>query len=159
MREDKRGISRRGKDSPTPAPPAHPAQGMSGAPFQSPDRQQRCLPSNPQEQGEAPERGAQCPPPGRVHVEDFGVSGPGDMLTRVVQLVGQVAQDGHAADKHILLLQEWKRVGGGPGVGGTHRRTHPLSISRAQAIPGGSHRARSKPARLAHGWHCGRRKA
>ena len=140
MRDDKRGKGRRGQDSPTPAPKptCPPAQAMSGAPLQSPDGQQRCLPSNPQEQGEAPEGGAQCPPPGRVHVEDLGVSGPGDMLTGVVELVGQVAQDGHAADKHILFLQEWKRVG-------------------AWAIPGGSHRARS--GQPGCGWHCGRRKA
>ena len=101
---------------PTPSPPVPqstcpPAQVMSGAPFQSPDGQQRCLPSNPQEQGEAPEGGAQCPPPGRVHVEDFGIGGPGDMFTGVVELVGQVAQDGHTADKHIFLLQEWKSGG------------------------------------------------
>lgn len=88
-----------------------------------------CLPGNPQEQGQAPEGRAQRPPPSRVHVEDLGVSSPGNVLTGVVQLVGQVAQDRYTADKDIVFLQD--QEGGGWAWGGTY----PLPILGAQTMP------------------------
>ena len=101
-----------------PTTPASPVKNWGG--FRIPKKGER------QQQGEAPEGGAQCPPPGRVHVEDFGIGGPGDMFTGVVELVGQVAQDGHTADKHIFLLQEWKS--GGWACGGLDPQQDPPTV-------------------------------
>ena len=78
------------------------------------------MPGDAQQQGEAPEGRAQCPPPGRVHTEDLGIGSPGDVLTGVVELIRQVAQDGYATDKEVFLLQDQERAGDGPGVRPTH---------------------------------------
>ena len=48
------------------------------------------------------------------------------MFTGVIELVGQVAQDRHTADKHILLLQEWKS--GGWACGGWDPQQDPPTV-------------------------------